>query len=976
MKRISSTLRIVLGLVCVLFSVMLSASTLGLIPDRQGAIMQGRAALCEAVALNSSVYVGRRDMGSVRAILEAIVARNTDLQTAAVRRADGELFVDVGDHTANWVADSKQGGTAGQVYVPIFTHESKEQQWGTVEFRFRPVSRTGIIGLLLRPTARLVGFVAIVSFVLYFFYLRKMLQHLDPSKAVPERVRSALDTLAEGLLVVDKQERIVLANKAFAQTVGESQEALQGRNASKFDWSHPEQPNDTKAPWLDAIQSNAPSMGVMLGFEDSGGHGRTFIVNSAPVLGEDGEARGALSSFEDVTELEEHKVELSKSKDEAEAANSAKSEFLARMSHEIRTPMNAVLGFTDVMRRGLVENDAERDEYLQIIHTSGKHLLDLINDILDLSKVESGHLEIERQRLVVHQLVSEIATVLRVKAQEKGIALEYEWSGSVPETIESDPTRLKQVLTNVIGNAIKFTDQGSVRVVVRTQKRGRRDTLTFQIIDTGIGMTPETCQRIFDPFVQADTSITRRFGGTGLGLSISRRLAQALGGDLTAHSKPGHGSTFTITIDPGSLKGVQMLDVKPVDLIDRRTTSRSQIAVSLPAAKILLVDDGETNRRLIRLVLQRAGVTIVEATNGQEAVDAASADQFDAILMDMQMPVMNGYDAAGTLRARGDQTPIIALTANAMKGDEEKCRQAGCSGFLSKPIDIDRLLATLGQLLGAGEQVNGAPIAPEHEDAADEPQMAIHSSLPTDDPEFAAIVEEFVEHLRERLATMQSHCDAGQLDDLAREAHWLKGSGGTAGFDVFTVPAAELEQLAKRGDADAAGKALTSIQRTAARISLSSAAPTDVSAQLPGASELAPPQPSAKPIQSSLPTDDVEFCEIIDEFIEGLNGKLEQMQAAMAEVELGELASLAHWLKGAGGTAGFADFTDPAARLERLAKDGQVEHVEDAIAELVALVGRIQPPSDRPTDPGPGDTTANSQQQQKTTAAQDGEAAQ
>ncbi|MBT8484860.1 MAG: response regulator [Phycisphaerales bacterium] len=791
MARISAKSRIVVGLVFLLVSVQLTAVTLGLVPDRYGAHMHGRAKLCEAVAIASSIDVGEGDLGSVHALLSAVVGRNTDILSAAVRPLDGSAAIEVGDHARHWDREREAGTPDSHVVVPI---QMDGAPWGTIEIRFQAAAIGGVTGYLLNPATQLVAFVACMCFVLFSLYLKKVLQHLDPSKVVPGRVRSALDTLTEGLVVLDKRDRIVLANLAFSETVGATPQQLQGRDIARFAWSGPdgEPVGADDLPWS-GIGHESRS-GNILGLVDDQGEPRTFLVNSSPVLGDDGEARGVLASFEDVTQIEKHRIELRLSKEAAESANTAKSEFLARMSHEIRTPMNAILGFADVLRRGLAATEAERSEYLDTIHGSGEHLLALINDILDLSKVESGHLELERRPVPVHELLSDVVMVLRGRAEEKGIALEYDWSGPIPETIESDSTRLKQVITNLVGNAIKFTDDGEVRVTARMEELGASPRLCIDVRDSGIGMEPETLKRIFDPFVQADTSITRRFGGTGLGLSISQNLAKALGGGLTVESTPGQGSTFTLTVTAGSLTDVAMLDSMPKHKAARAAVISANSSAMLTNHRILLVDDGEANRKLATLVLRRAGATVDVATNGQEAVDAVAAAAYDLILMDMQMPVMDGYTATRTLREQGIEIPIIALTANAMKGDEEKCLAAGCSGFLKKPIDLDLLINTVSAELGQAAPVGdglGQPATP-----ADAPvRVALESSLPTDDPEFCEIVIEFIDRLHEKVEAMHTAWSAREFDELAKLAHWLKGSGGTAGFAALSPAAAQLEQL-------------------------------------------------------------------------------------------------------------------------------------------------------------------------------------
>jgi PAS domain S-box-containing protein len=859
-NRISARTRIAMGQVFLLVSVLWLAITMGMVPNEQTAAREARAKLCETVAIYGSVFVERQAWGEMQKCLEAVISRDATVLSAALRRTDGTIVVKVGDHDRNWGSATDRSESDTNVFVPIFN--SNQQQWGTIEMSFQPVGRPGIIGYLLGPRVRLVVFVAACCMGLFLFYLRKMLQHLDPSKVVPSRVRSALDTLAEGLLVVDGNGRIVLANQAFASIVGRPPEGLLGSRASQLPWVDDAQTPRTH-PWMQAIREKRPQRDVMMRLIDAQQNRRTFTVNCSPVLGNDGSHRGVLVSFDDISLLEQKEVELRKSKEAAESANHAKSDFLARMSHEIRTPMNSILGFADVLRRGYEESEAERQEYLDTIHGSGQHLLELINDILDLSKIEAGKLEIEQARCSPFQLVGEVAKILAVRAEQKGLALGFEWQGPVPETIQTDPTRLRQALTNLVGNAIKFTDSGSVRLVARLlvpegpirQGQDRAEPrLQVNVIDTGVGMRPESLGRIFQPFAQADSSITRRFGGTGLGLSISRQIADALGGSLEVQSEYGKGSVFSLVIKTGPLDGVRLLSPEQAEqarLLASREKKADRNMALLPSARVLLVEDGESNRKLICLVLQRAGVTIDQAEDGKRGSDMALAGHYDVILMDMQMPVMDGYTAARLLRDRGLKTPIIALTAHAMRGDEEKCRAAGCSHFLTKPIDVDLLVRTVGQAIGAAAHtgpdaqsdfpglagiVASAATAPTSKEtnrgpgqsSPNKPALSpsngpIRSSLPTEDPEFCEIVVEFIDRLQKQLGAMQSAWEKQDMAELAGLAHWLKGSGGTAGFGALTDPARKLEILAKERRLEDIEAAIGDLQGLMGRIESPSA---------------------------------------------------------------------------------------------------------------------------------------------------------
>jgi CheY-like chemotaxis protein/HPt (histidine-containing phosphotransfer) domain-containing protein len=484
------------------------------------------------------------------------------------------------------------------------------------------------------------------------------------------------------------------------------------------------------------------------------------------------------------------------------------------MSHEIRTPLNGILGFASVLMDDAEPDSTQRD-YLQTIRDSGRHLLTLINDILDLSKIESEQVEVERIRCSPRAIIEETVSILRVRAQERGLHLEHFWKGDAPETIESDPARLRQILMNLIGNAIKFTEVGSVQVAARLQ-HGAAPFLVIDVIDTGMGIAPESLERIFAPFVQADNSITRRFGGTGLGLSISHRLARLLGGDLTVISQPGRGSIFTLTVPTGPLEEVRLIQGLVSDSLPAPRTISPESSAPLPPCRILLVEDGVTNRKLFSLVLQRAGAEVHCAENGRLGVEAATREPFDLILMDMQMPVMDGYSAARALRQQGLTTPIIALTAHAMQGDMQKCLDAGCSGYLAKPIDPEKLLTAAAQMLAGAEPARPPSTVP---DAVDRSATPLCSTLPLDDPDFREIVDEFVARLEDQLAALEAAWEREDRPAVAAIAHWIKGTAGTAGFPAFTQPSSILEKLAgQEGSADQIGRAIRELEKLFHRI--------------------------------------------------------------------------------------------------------------------------------------------------------------
>ena len=472
--------------------------------------------------------------------------------------------------------------------------------------------------------------------------------------------------------------------------------------------------------------------------------------------------------------LKEQAEKLGEARDKALKASLAKGSFLANMSHEIRTPLTAIIGFSEALL-GSDQSMEERISAINTINQSGKHLLHIINEILDLSKIEAEKLEVELIQVPILQLLKEIEPLVGMQASEKGLEFRINYSFPVPEMITSDPTRLKQILLNLTSNAIKFTADGHIHINVACESE--KELMSFEVVDTGIGITKEQSEHIFNPFAQADSSTTRKYGGTGLGLTLSKQLSGMLGGDLSLQSDVGVGSRFTLTVGTGPLHDVTSLH-EIDDVACSRISAPQPISTNAISGSVLVAEDNEVNQRLLDMYISKTGATVTIAGDGQQAVELASSTAFDLVFMDMQMPVMNGIEATEALRKRGYTGTIVALTANTTPEDRARCLQAGCDDYLPKPIDRDKFFATLNRHLAPADTT--------------ENELPVFSTL-LDEPDLAHLIEKFITYLPGNIESLIKAAQQQDWDTIKDVAHQLKGLGGGYGYPGITQLAAKLE---------------------------------------------------------------------------------------------------------------------------------------------------------------------------------------
>ena len=541
---------------------------------------------------------------------------------------------------------------------------------------------------------------------------------ITEQKKSEERLRklsAAVEQSPVSIVITDIAGTIEYVNEQFTRSTGYAKTEVIGGNPRLLNSG--ETPKETYSKMWASLSKGEVWRGE---FHNQKKNGELYweLATIAPIRNSQGETTHFVALKEDVTQKKQMRDNLIQAMHAAEDANRAKSEFLANMSHEIRTPMTAILGYTDLLfgDGDISKAPKHRIEAIETIKRNGHFLLGLINDILDLSKIEAGKLDAEQIDTSPHEIISDVFSLMKVRSESKGLQLNVQYDGPIPKTIFTDPTRLRQIIINVVGNAIKFTETGTVQIIARLlNEAGKDPQLQIDVTDTGIGIDKDKIEKLFMPFTQADGSMTRKFGGTGLGLAIGKRLTELLGGSLSVTSIPGKGSTFSIIVSTGPLDKVELVhgDVKPAStkvITEKTETQKASTKAPLQNCRILFAEDGPDNQKLIGFLLKKAGAEVTLADNGQISYDLATSalaegNPFDVILTDMQMPVMDGYESTRKLRENGYRGSIIALTAHAMQSDRQLCLDAGCDNYTTKPVNRKELIEMVASYAGKTSEI-------------------------------------------------------------------------------------------------------------------------------------------------------------------------------------------------------------------------------------------------------------------------------
>lgn len=590
---------------------------------------------------------------------------------------------------------------------------------------------------------------------------RKMIE--ETLRIREEKYRNITANMRLGLLEVDNEETISFANQSFCEMSGYSLDELIGKNASELLLNGE---SEEVIKEKNELRKKGKSDAYELCLRNKNGEQKWWLISGAPHYNDKNELIGSIGIHLDITNQKKLELELTEAKLQAERSAQAKELFLANMSHEIRTPMNAIIGMGQQLQKTALTN--RQSLFLDAINNSADHLLVIINDILDISKIEAGRLNLENIGFNISSLVKSTVQAMQLKAEEKGLQLEITLDEKIHPVLMGDPYRIKQVLLNLVSNAIKFTEKGSVRIdCTLIEEEGDRQCVGMSITDTGIGMDETFTSMLFTKFSQEDTSIARKYGGTGLGMSISKKLLEMMEGSISVSSKKGQGTciSFRVPLKKGS----------DCDLVEKQELVID--TAILKGSRILLVEDNEMNRLVATTVLEHYGVVFREAMNGQEAVDILQEEKFDLVLMDVQMPVMNGIEATGHIRKEiSKDIPIIALTANAIKGENDKCLQAGMNAYVTKPFEEEVLIKTIAGLLGKEISLKKVQKAASAKDGQLFDLEGLRKLSRGNDAFVARMVGIFVKAAPESVVEMKSALQANDLDRVRAVAHRLKPS--------------------------------------------------------------------------------------------------------------------------------------------------------------------------------------------------------
>jgi PAS domain S-box-containing protein len=638
----------------------------------------------------------------------------------------------------------------------------------------------------------------------------RALAEMQQRAAEEDNYRSIFENAVEGIFRTSPDGRYLAANPALARIYG--YESVGAMMDGIRDIANELYVDPTRR---DAFREMLAVEGVITGFEAEvrrcDGRAIWISENARAHRNAAGEVLYYEGMVVDIT-VRKRAARLRREKEAAEAATRAKSQFLATMSHEIRTPLNGVLGMLELLAKTTL--DARQRRYADLARASADALLSQINDVLDFSKIEAGRLELEAVDFDLHALTASVAAMFGQRAEQKGITLRCEVALGTPRWVRGDCNRLRQVVMNLVGNSLKFTQLGGIGIAVAPAAResdGERRWLRFEVQDSGVGIPEECLAKLFESYTQAEASTTRRFGGTGLGLAICKQIVELMGGEIGVESAPALGTKFWFVVPMELAAEPERRDI----VVETAGANPAARLGDVRAARVLVADDNEINQMVAVEMLRSAGWEAEAVSNGREAVDACATRRFDVVLMDCQMPEMDGYEAAGELRARenagetltakGGRLPIVALTAQAVVGDRERCLAAGMSDYVTKPIDPQALLAAMGRALGvettaawartaAAECKKATAAAPVDVSRID---VATLTDRFRGDTEFVnSLLEMFVGSARERVEQIAASVRQGAPAQVKALAHSLKGAAGNVAAQGLSAAAAELESAA------------------------------------------------------------------------------------------------------------------------------------------------------------------------------------